>query len=304
MSITPPPHQDLTNPSWQNEEDAGGFFPTSDSAKKYAEGVATSDTHQDRLRALKHILSDVVEKSSLGTILDFGIGDGGQFLKLGLKARSVVGVDISPHMLELAAKNLSNFQFEGHCGSADVLNKVKAESVDLVLCLNVLGYLTRDDQNLFFKETRRVLKPGGFLLVMTGNELFDLFALNSGTAQFFQTHFSQDLASDLLLQGDSARFKNADRRNPLKFCEELKQYGLRELSQSFSQWHKTIPALANIHFKGDLRAARLASRDHNLDPNKLSDLDKWKALFCCTIFASLSVKGTKTNLEGYSREGF
>jgi ubiquinone/menaquinone biosynthesis C-methylase UbiE len=289
-SFTPPPHQNLNDPNWQKTQDWGGFFPSVAWAQEYAQGVATSKYHDDRLRALKHIIASIPANTTLSTILDYGIGDGGEFMKLGLKPKTIIGTDISPHMIDLAASALSQFEFQGHVGSANAMSNVASSSVDLVLCLNVLGYLTDSDQEIFFKETQRVLKSGGYLLVMTGNELFDLFALNAGTAEFFEHNFSQPFADKLLIEGKALRFKNADRRNPLKFVEELSSHGFKEVSKSFSQWHKKIPALANIEFKGDLLAARSASRDHDFDPNNMPKHDRWKALFCCSIFASLSIK--------------
>jgi SAM-dependent methyltransferase len=290
-ALPPPPHQSLENPNWKSLEDWGGYFPDVKSAMLYAEGVATSEYHKDRLRALKYIILTYLNGSSVETVLDYGVGDGGEFQQLNLKTKKIIGIDISPHMIEIAVGALAlKYEFEGYVGSTETIKQVKSESVDLVLCLNVLGYLNTNEQDSFFKESNRVLKRGGHLLVMTGNELFDLFALNAGTAEFFKEHFFQLKVDSLLTEGKSDKFKNANRRNPLKFKEELKSYGLLEVAQSFSQWHKKIPALANIEFKGDLLAARAASRDHEIDPNVLSNEDKWKAFFCCSMFASLSMK--------------
>jgi SAM-dependent methyltransferase len=193
-------------------------------------------------------------------------------------------------MIDIAMNTLKKYDFHGYCGSVEIIRKIKTGSVDLILCLNVLGYLSKREQDLFFKESQRVLKRGGHLLIMTGNELFDLFALNAGTAEFFEKNFLQPMAIELLQQGKSKRFKNADRRNPLNFKAELKLFGLLEVGQSFSQWHKKIPALANIEFNGDLLSARSASRDHSINANDLLSKDEWKRLFCCSMFASLSVK--------------
>jgi SAM-dependent methyltransferase len=190
-------------------------------------------------------------------------------------------------MVRLAESNLSKFTFNGKVGSVEEISFVASGSIDLVLCLNVLGYLNRDDQELFFKESSRVLKKDGYLLLMTGNELFDLFALNSGTTEFFDKHFNQSDVSELLSQGKSTRRKNADRRNPLNFAAEMKEHGFDEIAQAFSSWHKLIPAVANLRWAGDLRTARAQSRDHSFDPNSLPNIDTWKRAFRCSIFASL-----------------
>lgn len=296
-----PKNHDANDPNWLKKGDGAGYFPTLESAQAYADGVANNDYHKDRLRALVHLFEPLVKSGSKDstsfkfnadsfTALDFGIGDGGQFFKLGLKPKKIVGIDISPQMLVLAEKNLAGLEFESHCGSAEVLKDVKANSVDLALCINTLGYLTKEDQDIFYEEMRRIVRPGGYLAVMAGNELFDLFALNSGTAEFFERYFDQPDTSKLLLEAGSERFKNAERLNPLKFSAVLQHYGFKEVRRSFSQWHRKLPPLANMEFRGDLLKARAASRDHNFDPNTLPEEDKWRALFQCSIFASLSVK--------------
>lgn len=283
--LPPPPHMDLSDPNHFSNQDSGGFFPTPEDARRYELGVKTSDYHADRVRALKRLIDRI--DGPIFSVLDFGVGDGGATETLGIKPTKITGIDISDSMVRLAESNLSKYSFNGKVGSVEQIGSVASDSIDLVLCLNVLGYLTREDQELFFKESSRVLKRDGCLLLMTGNELFDLFALNSGTAEFFQKHFNQADVSQLLSQGKSTRFKNADRRNPLSFAAEMKEYNFYELDQAFSSWHKLIPAVANLRWSGDLRTARAQSRDHSLDPNSLPNIDAWKRVFCCSIFASL-----------------
>ncbi len=285
-----PPHQDSNDKNWDQKGDWAGYFPTSESAQSYADEITDSAYHKDRLRALHALIhAEGSPDYSKSTILDFGIGDCGQFAKLDLHPKKVIGVDISQHMLDIA-KDSCSFEFEGYCGSSDVLKDVPNNCADLTLCINTLGYLSGEDQKLFFLEAARIVKPGGFLLIMTGNELFDLFALNSGTSKFFESYFNQPKASDVLLDGKLERFKNADRRNPLNFCHELKKYGFKETAQSFSQWHCKLPSVANREFDGDLRKARAASRDHDFDPNSQPDINKWKSFFQCSMFASMSQK--------------
>ncbi|WP_163481241.1 class I SAM-dependent methyltransferase, partial [Escherichia coli] len=88
------------------------------------------------------------------------------------------------------------------------------EQFDIGLAIDVLGYLSDDDVKTFYREMSRMIRPGGHLIVMYGNELFDLFALNAGTAAFFKEHFRVDVA-DLLQEGRAPQYKTAQRRNPL-----------------------------------------------------------------------------------------
>ena len=284
--VMPPPHQQLANIDWQRSEDAAGYFPTAESAKDYAARIASEAYHRDRLRALKYLSARI---PCTDVVLDYGIGDGGLFLALNLSSSRVVGTDISPHMIDLARQSLAMLDFTGLVDSVEVLNDLISGSFDLVLCLNVLGYLTEGEHDTFFLEAHRVLKPGGHLLLMTGNELFDLYALNAGTVEFFSKHFKQDTGR-LLTYATAERFKNASRRNPLSVGAQLAEYRLSEVAQTFSQWHSQIPTIANIEHGGDLHKAYHAARDHSFDANQLPERDSWKALFRCSMFASLSTR--------------
>jgi SAM-dependent methyltransferase len=279
---------DLADKNHLSTQDSGGYFPTLEDAVRYEAGVKSSSYHDDRLRALKYLI-DLVEHP-VSSIIDFGVGDGGATEALGLEPTNIIGIDVSDSMIQLAEKNLANYSFQGKVGSVERLFDIPKNSIDMVLCLNVLGYLTREEQSKFFENTSRILKTGGHMVVMTGNELFDMFALNSGTAEFFERHFNQTNVENLLIEGKTARFRNADRRNPLNFGVEMEFYKLNEVRQSFASWHKQIPAFANVAFEGDLWGARLASRDHSFNSNALPRSETWKNFFCCSIFASLLKK--------------
>jgi len=232
----------------------------------------------------------VMPESSPLSILDFGIGDGEELKQLELRLGSLVGIDISAHMVQLALEAFVDSDFRGIVGGVEALTGVEGDSIDLAFCVNTLGYLSHSDRQLFFEEMRRIIKPGGYLIVVTGNELFDLFALNSGTAEFFERNFGVAGVSELLTEGASLRFKNASRENPLNFSSVLNNCGFLEVGQAFSQWHRQPPIqLSRSGF--DLRGARGMPRDHDWDPNSLPPEISWRALFQCSIFGSLSRRG-------------
>lgn len=285
-----PPHMDLSKSDYRSNQDSGGYFPSLEDALQYEAKVKGTEYHSDRIRALK-ILVDQID-NPVKSVLDFGIGDGGTLLALDLKPSQIIGVDTSESMINLASTKLNAVAFNGYVGSIEQISNLDSESTDLVLCLNTLGYLDKEEQDLFFSESFRVLRTDGYLIVMTGNELFDLFALNSGTAEFFERHFNQnrELIADLLEAGSDIRFKNANRRNPLNFGVEMQNYGFREVDQVFCSWHKIVPAAAIQMLKGDLQAARIQARDLKFDLSTLPKVELWKRFFCCSIFASLLKK--------------
>jgi len=103
-----------------------------------------------------HLLGDVSGK----TVLDYGCGAGENSVLIASHGARVIGVDISPELLELAERRmelsgLTNFEFK--VGSAHEL-PLEAESVDVVYGMAILHHL---DLELASKEVFRVLKKGG-----------------------------------------------------------------------------------------------------------------------------------------------
>ena len=270
--------------------DTAGFFEDIESAKAYAHGEGAHtprDYHEDRMRAL-HILLGRMNLPETFSVLDFGCGEGMYFREFFAgkadQVSRIVGVDVSRPMIDLARETLESFPFEGIAGNATALRDIEGP-FDVGLAIDVLGYLDETELALFYTEMSRLIRPGGHLIVMYGNELFDLYALNGGTATFFQKHFAVDVA-DLLTEASAAQYKPVERRNPLSFAEEVAEFGFEEIAQAFSQWHRVPPGIGNR--AGDVAAARLDMRDHGFDPNTLPARERWKAAFRSSIFASLS----------------
>lgn len=102
-----------------------------------------------------------------GSALDIGCGSGVYMEELLAMGFDVTGVDLSAEMLATCRK-----RFEGrdnvHLCQADVEHLPFPDGqFDLVVCVGVLGYLLSDEQAL--AEIRRVIKPGGFLLLNLTN---------------------------------------------------------------------------------------------------------------------------------------
>lgn len=287
--ITVPPHQDAGDPNWSARGDAAGYFPSAESAREYARGIASSPYHRDRQRTLARLLGSARLAGLPATVrvLDYGIGDGGVLKSLGLQASSIVGVDVSGSMIELARESFADLGFTGLAGSVEALAAIHSSSIDIALCINTLGYLTTQEQDAFFSEMTRIVAPGGFLIIMTGNELFDLFALNSGTAEFFRNRLDVADAAELLTEGMSAQFQNAARANPLSFGLVLSGYGFREAERAFASWHNLPPILLTRRTGMPLHEARDLARDYDFDCATLPPDQVWRAYFQCSIFASL-----------------
>src|SRR5713101_2509215 len=101
-------------------------------------------------------------------VLDFGCGTGYGGALLADVAKAVVGVGIDPSALRWATQfhNKSNLKFE-LC--SDLGKKLPAESFDLITCFELIEHLSEDAQREFMENARRLLAPGGELLISTPN---------------------------------------------------------------------------------------------------------------------------------------
>ncbi len=102
-------------------------------------------------------------------ILDLGCGAGVVMEQLLQRGFRVTGADRSTDMLDLAGRRLEGFppeEYQLHQGTCEDL-PFEAEQFDSVLCVGVFGYI--DDVVGALLEIRRVLRPGGLLLMSVRN---------------------------------------------------------------------------------------------------------------------------------------
>ena len=96
-------------------------------------------------------------------VVDIGAGDG-LFAK-NIKARKVVAVDLSEHVNELSKHGIEVLQYP-----ADRFAEHLSEKADVVFMSNFLEHLP-DKRTMLrvFEESRRVLKPGGSIVILQPN---------------------------------------------------------------------------------------------------------------------------------------
>ena len=101
--------------------------------------------------------------------VDFGCGEG-FFTELMLKenlAKNIIALDPSEHLIEIANKNnflSDNKSVSIELGGVSRMYAIPSESSDLVVALNVLAYMTREEEDIFYRECNRILKNGGAYL--------------------------------------------------------------------------------------------------------------------------------------------
>ncbi len=129
--------------------------------ERWADHYATERERTRYFQAqLAIVLSMLAGKS--GRILDIGCAAGGDIPELRARGFSVVGVDISPRMLEFAHSRFASDPQVAFClADADQLPFLD-QSMDHVICLGVFEFLP--DYRAAVQEIHRVLRPGGLAI--------------------------------------------------------------------------------------------------------------------------------------------
>jgi len=148
-----------------------------------------------------HLLGDVRGK----TVLDLGCGSGENLVPLAKRGADVVGMDISPDLVQLARRRLSDY------GLAATLQEGSAyatglpdESVDVVFSMALLHHL---DLALARKEIDRILRPRGLFILCepirfsrTMNALRQLFPVPKADISDYE-HPMSSAELDIVTQG-------------------------------------------------------------------------------------------------------
>ncbi len=130
--------------------------------------------------------------ASLLDILDLGCGTGQCGLAIAKCKRSLIGVDLSRKMIRHAANHGIYDQL--HVAEVHAfLRASAAQCYDAVISADVFIYIGALDE--FFRETARVLRPGGWFAFSTEEETDNDFALLA-TGRYAQSHtYIQRLAA-------------------------------------------------------------------------------------------------------------
>lgn len=162
--------------------------------------------HEQRFRTFNLLLP-----APPGTLFDFGCGSADNLISLARRGFSIQGVDPSPNLIELGKTALREAGRDpGAIAVGDVaaLESSRPASLDVVTALNVLAYLTQEEEDRFFRAAARALKPTGSLCVSVGNLLSDLVTLNRYTVELYEQHVLPAFAethAEALEQADRLR---------------------------------------------------------------------------------------------------
>jgi len=104
-------------------------------------------------------------------ILDVGCGTGHHVANLSSQKLNILGIDISPSMIQKAKQNYPQYNFQ--VGNAMDSSLIKYNSLTHILCLYFTIYYFKDKRR-FFDNCMDWLMPGGYLIVhLVDREKFD-----------------------------------------------------------------------------------------------------------------------------------
>jgi ubiquinone/menaquinone biosynthesis C-methylase UbiE len=123
------------------------------------------------LGRLERVHRDIAARVEPGErVLDLGCGTGALAVLLGRRGAVVSGVDISPPMLSQAARRVGEEGLEDRVtlrelGAVDLDTAFPDAGFDVVVSTLVFSELSADEIEYTLAECRRILRPGGRLLI-------------------------------------------------------------------------------------------------------------------------------------------
>ena len=142
------------------------FAIASDKGKRKSDAQWTTEEFFKKGIAYLDLLSPGLSKIVPGaTVLEIGCGAGRITRALAARYRSVIGVDAAPSMVSLAkemCRDIPNAEFRVGDG---VILPATDQGVDAVVSVQVLQHIDRDAIPTILAECRRVLRPGGVIVL-------------------------------------------------------------------------------------------------------------------------------------------
>jgi len=111
-------------------------------------------------------LSELLRSRKMRRICDMGCGPGRNLVFLAKQGFEVYGIDISENALERARKRANELRLNVQLKKADMTSVPFPDSFfDAVMCVYAIYHNTLDGMRRTISEVRRILTPGGLVLV-------------------------------------------------------------------------------------------------------------------------------------------
>ncbi|MGJ0457066.1 methyltransferase domain-containing protein, partial [Aliarcobacter cryaerophilus] len=119
--------------------------------------------HEDRYSSISKLVADKV-------VLDAACGSGYGSFEISKYAKSVRGIDISADSIQYAKNNYSSKNLEFNEASVTEIPFLNDE-FDVVVSFETIEHISEEQQILFLKQIKRVLKEDGILIISTPDKL-------------------------------------------------------------------------------------------------------------------------------------
>jgi ubiquinone/menaquinone biosynthesis C-methylase UbiE len=106
-------------------------------------------------------------KGKKRSYIDLGCGEGDLVNRLESQFKNLIGTDIAKNRLSIANSKYKSAKVNFEFVDLDTKLPYKTNSIDVVSCLGVIEYTF--DPYFVMKEIRRILKPGGILILEVPN---------------------------------------------------------------------------------------------------------------------------------------
>jgi len=199
-------------------------------------------------------------------VLDAGCGDARPLIELVRNGFDVRGFDYSEDMLEAGKENLTKAELSPALIKLGDIYDIPEENsaYDAIACMGVVENLP--DHDVIFSEFRRVLKPGGDLIISLENDLFSYFSVNAHSLKYWRRLFKEagvadDICDDVIrkmsalsgvdqIKRIKKSFEDAEidkssvhieTYNPLNVREKLEKMGFDYVDHRYFHYHPIPP---------------------------------------------------------------
>jgi ubiquinone/menaquinone biosynthesis C-methylase UbiE len=178
-------------------------------AEGYAAWSWDYDERNDLNDLEQPVIRRILDELPAGAALDAACGTGRHAAYLSSLGHAVVGVDISPQMLDVARAKVGGADFrEGDLHQLPVAD----QSVDLVVCALALTHVP--DLGPVLAEFARVLRPGGHLVISDSRMKYRIVQALAGGGYGYLPHYNR-FTSEYLVSALPLGFQ-------VRHCEELR----------------------------------------------------------------------------------
>lgn len=154
-----------------------------------------------RAKANEHkIVSQMLREDSKGKALDIGCGVGGYFDILLQKGYKVIGFDIAENMINVCRSKFTKERLELMVADVEAL-PFQQTSVDLVLCIDTLQYITEVSRASVLRSMAELVKPKGVIIVEVKNKACPIFKFRNSKGSLRETYSIASVTSVLRHNG-------------------------------------------------------------------------------------------------------